>query len=231
MSYATYEEQMMTEALEEHDKDCCTQNDPCTLRVGVTKALKNHKLTPDFRVREERKTQTGNGQSWKGTKKAVSPTEPQARFWSSLMSQLRELGYEDKATNLEDAWNSVTKFSDYSEMLSGGKKMIERLRAEQRAQQTKKVEESLSKGMYSVDGKIYKVRRSEAGYLYALLLTEEGFKMARGAIKSIKPENRMTLEEAKAYGRQTGTCCQCGRELTNETSVREGIGPVCGGRI
>ena len=32
---------------------------------------------------------------------------------------------------------------------------------------------------------------------------------------------------AKAFGQRTGTCCCCGRELTNENSRREGIGPVC----
>ncbi len=54
MSHATYEEQMMTEALTEHDNGCCTQNAPCIVRTGVTRALASHKLTPDFIVREEK---------------------------------------------------------------------------------------------------------------------------------------------------------------------------------
>lgn len=29
------------------------------------------------------------------------------------------------------------------------------------------------------------------------------------------------------YGRHFGVCCLCGRELTNKSSVRAGIGPVC----
>lgn len=32
---------------------------------------------------------------------------------------------------------------------------------------------------------------------------------------------------AVAYGRKTGTCCCCGRELENAESVRLGIGPIC----
>lgn len=29
------------------------------------------------------------------------------------------------------------------------------------------------------------------------------------------------------YGKATGYCCVCGRELTNEESVQYGIGPIC----
>jgi len=29
------------------------------------------------------------------------------------------------------------------------------------------------------------------------------------------------------YGKRFGVCCMCGRELTNESSVAAGIGPIC----
>lgn len=29
------------------------------------------------------------------------------------------------------------------------------------------------------------------------------------------------------YGKRFGVCCVCGRELTNEQSVADGIGPIC----
>lgn len=244
MSYATYEEQMMTEALEEHNKDCCTEDAPCRMRTAVSKVLASHKMTPDFRVREERKTQTGNGTGWIGqgrvwepAKKTsrTAPTDAQLRFFNSLMDQLREFGYEDRARAIEDVWVVVTDFAKYSTILDDAKRRVQTLRTKAQTSSTpaapKKTGDGLTEGMYKLNDQIYKVRRSEAGYLYALLLTEDGFQFAKGAIRNIKPEHRMTLEEAKAYGRQTGTCCQCGRELTNETSIREGIGPVCGGRI
>jgi hypothetical protein len=41
----------------------------------------------------------------------------------------------------------------------------------------------------------------------------------------------MTLEDAAAFGRATGTCSQCMRHLTNDESVKAGIGPVCAGRM
>lgn len=35
------------------------------------------------------------------------------------------------------------------------------------------------------------------------------------------------LETARKYGRDTGTCSCCGRELTDQASIAKGIGPVC----
>lgn len=36
---------------------------------------------------------------------------------------------------------------------------------------------------------------------------------------------------AIAYGRRFGSCCVCGRELTNKASIDAGIGPICAGRF
>jgi hypothetical protein len=36
---------------------------------------------------------------------------------------------------------------------------------------------------------------------------------------------------AIAYGRRTGCCSVCGRELTDPTSVEAGIGPICAGKF
>lgn len=35
------------------------------------------------------------------------------------------------------------------------------------------------------------------------------------------------LEKARYYGRKTGVCSCCGRELTDEVSIANGIGPIC----
>ena len=45
------------------------------------------------------------------------------------------------------------------------------------------------------------------------------------ALMSIDPMGWM-----QRYGKATGTCCVCGRELTNEESVSMGIGPICAQR-
>jgi hypothetical protein len=37
-------------------------------------------------------------------------------------------------------------------------------------------------------------------------------------------------DTAKAYGRRTGNCCFCARELTDATSIKVGYGEICAGR-
>lgn len=39
------------------------------------------------------------------------------------------------------------------------------------------------------------------------------------------------LESAVAYGRRTGSCSCCGRELTDPASIDAGIGPICQGKF
>lgn len=88
-------------------------------------------------------------------------------------------------------------------------------------------------GMHRVDGVIFKVQRAVhgSGNLYAKRLTQYGddwtFEYAAGAMRSLSTDTRMTLEEAKAFGALYGTCCSCGRTLTDEGSIEAGIGPIC----
>lgn len=51
------------------------------------------------------------------------------------------------------------------------------------------------------------------------------------AERFIDPAWLMSMEEAKEYGQIYGFCVVCGTTLTDETSIQEGIGPVCGGRV
>jgi len=104
----------------------------------------------------------------------------------------------------------------------------------------KPVAGTLDEGMYQKDGEIYRVVRSKnTGRPYAKRLRKEDagegkkldFEFDRDYIRTLTPANRMTLDEAKAAGVLMGACCVCGATLTNEVSVREGIGPVCGGRV
>ena len=101
-------------------------------------------------------------------------------------------------------------------------------------------------GMYNTGTDIYKVQAAkESGNLYAKRLVPIGgqrlsendervrweFQYAAGAIRDLKPEQRMTLEAAKAFGIKFGVCCVCGAFLKDATSVANGIGPVCAGRL
>lgn len=42
---------------------------------------------------------------------------------------------------------------------------------------------------------------------------------------------KMTEEDARKFGKVYGICCMCGRTLTDEESIANGIGPVCAGKF
>lgn len=46
-------------------------------------------------------------------------------------------------------------------------------------------------------------------------------------VEALKTISANVLDAAVAYGRKTGNCSCCGRELTNAKSIELGIGPVC----
>jgi len=93
-------------------------------------------------------------------------------------------------------------------------------------------------GMYKMaDGTIVKVQYAVngSGRLYAKRLVVDGdhgtFEYEPGLIGRLAPTDRMTVEEAAAFGRLYGFCVVCGRTLTDEVSIATGIGPVCAGRM
>jgi hypothetical protein len=93
---------------------------------------------------------------------------------------------------------------------------------------------TLAVGMYQLaNGEIYRVQASrETGRLYAKHLDLiNGFEYEAGAIYKITAGDRMTLDQAKLFGVETGFCCVCGILLTDPKSVANGIGPVCAKRV
>jgi hypothetical protein len=97
------------------------------------------------------------------------------------------------------------------------------------------VERVSEEGMYrNAEGDIFRVQRSrESGNLYAkkLDILDGGFIYVQGAIRLIKPSDRLSVEEAKALGVQYGFCIVCGILLTDPKSVEQGIGPICIKRV
>lgn len=106
----------------------------------------------------------------------------------------------------------------------------------------------LEAGIYFKDGVVYKVQVAVHGsghpYAKRLVVAEvtatspvfgtvsQGkdrgrFEYDKGAIRELRPEHRMTLEQAKEFGALYGVCCNCGATLTDETSIELGIGPIC----
>lgn len=91
-------------------------------------------------------------------------------------------------------------------------------------------------GMYQVGDRIFKVLPSRnSDRHYAKELTGEpgdgySFTYCPGAMGLIREEHKMTPEQAAEFGRLTGSCCCCGRLLTDPQSIADGIGPVCKGK-
>lgn len=48
-----------------------------------------------------------------------------------------------------------------------------------------------------------------------------------GAIHSLKAEWKLTAEQAEKFGALYGSCLRCGRDLTKESSIRNGMGSTC----
>lgn len=97
-------------------------------------------------------------------------------------------------------------------------------------------------GMYAVNGDIFRVQKSKTSdHLYAKRLTPIGgqrlteddhrvqweFVYEQGAMRTLKSSDRMTDEQARAFGIRYGVCCVCGITLKDAKSVEAGIGPVC----
>ena len=106
----------------------------------------------------------------------------------------------------------------------------------------KKIELPTEEGMYQKGDDIFRVKKSQAGNLYAMKLTQIGgerlrdvdevtvqfeFEYVKGAILDLSAKDRMTLEQAQAFGLRYGICCVCATPLKQATSVLLGIGPVC----
>lgn len=97
-------------------------------------------------------------------------------------------------------------------------------------------EEFVATGMYRVGERVFKVlpsRSSDRHYAKELTGSRDDgftFEYAKGAMYLIRDEHRMTLEQAAEFGKLTGSCCCCGRLLTDPQSISAGIGPVCKGK-
>lgn len=83
------------------------------------------------------------------------------------------------------------------------------------------------------DGRVFHAYTTQSGRLCAKLWnTAQGAFVYWGLASRIPAAaQEMTLADAEAFGQATGTCSQCMRHLTNDESVKRGIGPICASRM
>ena len=93
----------------------------------------------------------------------------------------------------------------------------------------------ITEGLWRVNEEAFRVSRSgSSGRLYAARLDPRSgrWQFAPGAMRTVAAGGvPMTREQAAAYGRRSGRCCCCGRELTDPASIAAGIGPVCAAKF
>lgn len=179
------------------------------------------------------------GQEWSGYKKAKPASYPATQKQIDFLTRL----LDERLHELDDG-TIARAMSDKREC----SRLIDQLMSAGRKPQLQPTQERVTQdGMYRTpSGEIFKVQRAVhgSGNLYAKLLvkldepiikrgklTYYELQYAKGAVRKLRPEWRMTLEEAKEWGALYGSCCVCGATLTDEKSVEAGIGPVCAGRF
>lgn len=233
----TYKTLLIEEALTEHDKGCCTMNNPCMWREGLSIVHGSQQLRPTLVAVENPSVRTRGTRLGSGSRAdaVVAPTPAQAKLWDSLLTQMNEFDERDGtdcAGAINEEWKENKDFKRYSQMIGDMISSLQSRRSDNGSVKTAAPRgEKMTPGMYQVGAEVFKVQPSKSGHLYALALTANGFEYARGAMSRIRPEHRMSKEDAQAYGRQTGQCCCCGRALTNPDSIAAGIGPVCAGKF
>ena len=108
---------------------------------------------------------------------------------------------------------------------------LKNLRASERVEEQPRVRrEGAAEGFYEMNGNIYRVKTSRtSGRRYAKLITEDNVRgeFASGVVFELTEEMRLSAERAAAFGKLTGVCLICARELTKTESIERGIGPIC----
>ena len=59
----------------------------------------------------------------------------------------------------------------------------------------------------------------------------EGMSVETNVIATLREFEADPLKTAITYGKLSGRCCSCGRDLTDPASIEAGIGPVCAGKF
>lgn len=164
-------------------------------------------------------------------------TDKQKQFIRNLLVE-REATFPEAVTALRTATNHMHKEGKLTTLAAS--QVIDALLMMKVKRTTAASYEKLEDGMYrSPDGTIRKVYVTVHGahqqVAKRLVVADDGsasfeYEGKRG-LRGLRPEHRLTLEEAKKFGHVYGICCVCSATLTNEVSIEAGIGPVCGGRI
>lgn len=161
----------------------------------------------------------------------MTATEKQMNFIDSLLSE-RELTEEQLTAAREQISEGLTK-ETASKWIS---RLLDLPKKNGNGSNGSRPEPEA--GMYRAGETIYRVYLGQrSGRMLVKMVVgdqETGYNyeyVGAAAYKLPKDAEPLSLDEAKAWGKMTGTCCVCARRLDNPESVEAGIGPVCAGRM
>lgn len=90
-----------------------------------------------------------------------------------------------------------------------------------------KAVENVTPGFYWKDSNIIEAYHTKNGFLVArtIVNNKKGEYLGKAGLSGLG--ERLTLEEMKQFGRETGRCIICSRELTQEHTMAQGMGDKC----
>lgn len=169
---------------------------------------------------------------------AGDPSPRQRELMVKLTKELRELDVILGDQALDYMLKMVGHWTPGRD--GNASRWIDRLIAKIKELKATRPATELEDGMYLLDGEIYKVQYAVhgSGKPYAKRLVPpatEGerarFDYAPGMVRKLRPEHRMSLEQAREYGELYGVCVRCGAVLTKEKSIERAMGDTCAGKI
>lgn len=157
----------------------------------------------------------------------------QRELMASLVEQLRQL--DPELANQAEQYEARMAGKWTPGRNGNASRWIDRLIAKVRELRKARPVVEIEDGMYILDGVVYKVQHAVHGsgrqYAKRLVAGSPGeratFVYAPGVVNRLRPEHRMTMDQAKKWGALYGTCVRCGRVLTREDSIERMMGSTC----
>ena len=162
---------------------------------------------------------------------APSPTPAQLSYVASLADQAGPERYATVLATLNATTIDTLTRRQMSSLIPALKEAAAAQRATTTAnrQRTTTAPAPITSGMYLHNDTAFRVYQANNGNYLLVKALVDGDWEYRGTPKrcGLTAEMRMTLDQAKQYGKSTGVCVCCGRTLTNPDSIELGIGPIC----
>lgn len=158
---------------------------------------------------------------------ATQPARPTGGMSEKQESFLRTLLAERQPD--ADPDGVVRTINEMPNPRQGASAMIEALLSIPKPAKVKNDELELVKGdVHVVEGEYYRVHEAQgSGRQYACKWDGTRFEYERGAISKLNESNKITAEEAAAFGHMFERCCFCSAAIDTPESVAVGYGPIC----